>query len=144
MLTTYVVSQIEEHAMWQSQEPRSKLCRLRGVTLISALLSAAFLGVASLATASPAWAIFDGGGGGNEHQNDWNADHNDIYQVQRGDLVCDSREACGGPAAIPMNRPGYWYLPGGLYTLHRFVPAADAPYAAYHPRHHHHKHPLNH
>lgn len=130
--------------MWQSQEPRSKLCRLRGVALISALLSATFLGVASLATASPAWAIFDGGGGGNEHQNDWNADHNDIYQVQRGDLVCESREACGGPAAIPMNRPGYWYLPGGLYTLHRFVPAADAPYAAYHPRHHHHKHPLNH
>jgi hypothetical protein len=126
--------------MRQSQEPRSKLCRLPGVALISAL----FLGIAPLATASPAWATFDGGGGGNEHQNDWNADHNDIYQVQRGDLVCDSREACGGPAAIPMNRPGYWYLPGGLYTLHRFAPGPEAPYAAYHPRHHHHhKRPLN-
>ena len=124
--------------MWQSQEPRSKLCRLRGVTLISAL----FLGVASLATASPAWAIFDGGGGGNEHQNDWNADHNDIYQVQRGDLVCESREACGGPAAIPMNRPGYLVSAGRALHAPSLCPAADAPYAAYHPRHHH--HPLNH
>ncbi|MBV8961815.1 MAG: hypothetical protein JOY97_01835 [Hyphomicrobiales bacterium] len=103
------------------------------------------MGAASLVTSSPAWAMFDGGGGGNEHQNDWNADHNDIYQVQRGDLVCDSREACGGPAAIPMNRPGYWYLPGGLYTQHRYLPAPDAPYAAYQPRHHHfHKHHLAH
>jgi hypothetical protein len=133
--------------MWRPQGSRSKARRLRGVAGVSALLSAAFLGIASLATASPAWAMFDGGGGGggSEHQNDWNADHDDIYQVQRGDLVCQSREACGGPAAIPMNRPGYWYLPGGLYTLHRFAPAADAPYAAYHPRHHYdHRHPLNH
>jgi hypothetical protein len=136
-----MVSQIEEHAMWQSREPRTKVRRLRSVALISAL----FLGAASLATSTPAWAVFDGGDhGGSDQQNDWNADHNDIYQVQRGDLVCQSREACGGPAAIPMNRPGYWYLPGGIYTLHRFAPAPDAPYAAYHPRHHHHKHPLNH
>ena len=127
--------------MWRSREPRSNSRRLRGVALFSAL----FLGAASLVTSSPAWAMFDGGGGGNEHQNDWNADHNDIYQVQRGDLVCDSREACGGPAAIPMNRPGYWYLPGGVYTQHRYLPAPDAPYAAYQPRHHHfHKHHLAH
>jgi hypothetical protein len=106
------------------------------------MISALLLGAASLATSSPAWAVFDGGGhdGGSEHQNDWNADHDDIYQVQRGDLVCQSREACGGPAAIPMNRPGYWYLPGGMYTLHRYAPSPDAPYAAYHPRYHHHYH----
>ncbi|MBV9568576.1 MAG: hypothetical protein JO172_10585 [Hyphomicrobiales bacterium] len=123
--------------MWQSQEPRSKSRRLRGAAMISAL----FLGVASFATSSPALAIFDGGH--SEHQNDWNADHDDIYQVQRGDLVCQSREACGGPAAIPMNRPGYWYLPGGIYTQHRYLPAPDAPYASYQPRHHHHhKHHL--
>ena len=120
--------------MWGSQEPRSKTRRLRGAAMISAL----FLGVASLATSTPTWAVFDGDH--SEHQNDWNADHDDIYQVQRGDLVCQSREACGGPAAIPMNRPGYWYLPGGMFTLHRFAPGPDAPYAAYHPRHHYHKH----
>ena len=49
--------------MWRSHEPRSegtsKLRRLRGAAMLSAL----FLGVASLATSSPAWAIFDGGGG---------------------------------------------------------------------------------
>jgi hypothetical protein len=134
----YPVIEIEEHAMWRSHEPRSegtsKLRRLRGAAMLSAL----FLGVASLAASSPAWAIFDGGGAGSEHNYDWNADHNDIYQVQRGDLVCDSREACGGAAAIPMNRPGYWYLPGGLYTQHRYLPGPEAPYAAYHPRHHKH------
>jgi hypothetical protein len=59
-------------------------------------------------------------------------------------IVCQSREACDGPAAIPMNRPGYWYLPGGMFMLHRFAPGPDAPYAAYHPRYHYHKHPLNH
>jgi hypothetical protein len=121
--------------MWRSQESRSKARRLRGAAVISAL----FLGVASFATSGPAYAIFDGGR--SEHQNDWNADHDDIYQVQRGDLVCQSREACGGPAAIPMNRPGYWYLPGGMFTQHRYLPAPDAPYASYVPRHHrHHTH----
>jgi hypothetical protein len=122
--------------MCQSHEPRSPTRRLRNAALFSAL----FLGVASLGTSSPAWATFDGGGGGAEHNDDWNADHNDIYQVQRGDLVCDSREACGGPAAIPMNRPGYWYLPGGMFLAqHRYLPGADAPYAAYHPKR---KHPV--
>ena len=123
--------------MRQSHEPRSKLRRVRGVAMLFALL----MGASPLAISSPAWAIFDGGH--SEHQNDWNADHDDIYQVQRGDLVCQSREACGGPAAIPMNRPGYWYLPGGMFTQNRFLPAPDAPYAAYHPgryRHHHHRH----
>jgi hypothetical protein len=129
--------EIEEHAMRQSHEPRSPTHRLRKAALLAALL----FGGASLATSGPAWAIFDGGGGGAEHNNDWNADHYDIYQVQRGDLICDSREACGGPAAIPMNRPGYWYLPGGMLAQHRYLPGADAPYAAYHPKR---KHPVGH
>jgi hypothetical protein len=72
---------------------------------------------------SPAFANWDGGA---EHSDDWNADHDGIYQVQRGDLVCDSREACGGAAAIPMNRPGYWYLPGGMLTgYHPPVPTTQ-------------------
>ncbi|MBV9739507.1 MAG: hypothetical protein JOZ30_07700 [Hyphomicrobiales bacterium] len=127
--------------MWGNRELQSNKRRSGGMAMLSALL----LGAASFMASTPAWAVFDGGGrGGSEHQNDWNADHDDIYQVQRGDLVCQSREACGGPAAIPMNRPGYWYLPGGIYTLHRYAPGPDAPYAAYHPRHYHHRHPLSH
>jgi hypothetical protein len=108
---------------------------------LRALVTGLLFSAGALASSSPAFANWDGGA---EHSDDWNADHNDIYQVQRGDLVCESREACGGPAAIPMNRPGYWYLPGGLNTLHRYARGPDAPYAAYHPRHYHHKHRLNH
>ena len=83
--------------------------RLRAATLASALILAA-----SAVSASPAWASRHGGGrGGSDIEHDYNADHDGIYQVQRGDYVCNSRAACGGPAAIPMNRPGWFYLPGG-------------------------------
>jgi hypothetical protein len=83
--------------------------RLRGVAIASTLI----LGASVLASSS-AWASRHGGGGrGSDIEHDYNADHDGIYQVQRGDLVCNSREACGGPAAIPMNRPGWFYLPGG-------------------------------
>jgi len=84
--------------------------RLHAATLASALILAA-----SVLSASPAWAARHGGGGrgGSDIENDYNADHDGIYQVQRGDHVCNSRAACGGPAAIPMNRPGWFYLPRG-------------------------------
>ena len=90
---------------------------------LSAFVATALLFSAGvLAGSSAAFANWDGGA---EHSDDWNADHDGIYQVQRGDLICDSREACGGPAAIPMNRPGYWYLPGGmLQGYHPAVPPA--------------------
>jgi hypothetical protein len=84
--------------------------RLRG-TLATALLLCA----GALVTSGPAFAVFDGGA---EHSDSWNGDHDGIYQVQRGDLICESREACGGAAAIPMNRPGYWYLPGGMFQAY--------------------------
>ena len=64
----------------------------------------------------------------------YGADHDEVYQVQRGDLVCHSREACGGPAAIPMNRPGWFYLPRGLYAAQ--PPLAPGP-APVHRRHKH-------
>ena len=35
---------------------------------------------------SAAFANWDGGA---EHSDDWNADHDGIYQVQRGDLICE-------------------------------------------------------
>ena len=82
--------------------------RLRAATLASALILAA-----TAVSASPAWASRHGGGGRSDIEHDYNADHDGIYQVQRGDYVCNSRAACGGPAAIPMNRPGWFYLPGG-------------------------------
>lgn len=84
--------------------------RLREAIFASALILAA-----SAVSASPAWASRHGGGGrgGSDIEHDYNADHDGIYQVQRGDYVCNSRAACGGPAAIPMNRPGWFYLPGG-------------------------------
>jgi hypothetical protein len=85
--------------------------RLRRAALASALLLATIgTGQSRPALADPA------GGDGGEHNNDFNADHSGIYQVLRGDLVCDRREACGGAAAIPMNRPGFWYLPGGMLS----------------------------
>ncbi|MBV8184763.1 MAG: hypothetical protein JOY76_08745 [Hyphomicrobiales bacterium] len=85
-----------------------------------ALVATALLfSAGGLAGSSPVFANWDGGA---EHSDSWNADHDGIYQVQRGDLICETREACGGPAAIPMNRPGYWYLPGGM--LQWYHPAA--------------------
>jgi hypothetical protein len=83
--------------------------RVRAASFLSTLILCA-----SVLVSEPALASRHGGGrGGSEIEHDYNADHNDIYQVQRGDFVCNSREACGGPAAIPMNRPGWFYLPGG-------------------------------
>jgi hypothetical protein len=58
----------------------------------------------------------------------YSGDKNDLYHVQRGDLMCNSREACGGAAAIPADTPGYWYLPGGLLKQQQQPqpePAAD-------------------
>jgi hypothetical protein len=78
----------------------------------AALVSA--LAVAVLASGSASAGRF-GGGGDNDH--DYNADKSGIYQAMRSDLVCNSRKACGGPAAIPMNRPGWFYLPGATYRL---------------------------
>jgi hypothetical protein len=55
-----------------------------------------------------------GGPGGGETRADGTAsDHDGIYQVQRGEVVCESREACG-PNAIPMGQTGEWYRPNGL------------------------------
>jgi hypothetical protein len=85
---------------------RTPARRLRVLVATALLFSAG-----AFVSSSPAFANWDGGA---EHSDDWNADHDGIYQVQRGDLICESREACGGAAAIPMNRPGYWYLPGGM------------------------------
>jgi hypothetical protein len=84
--------------------------RVRAASFLSTLILCA-----SVLVSGPAWASRHGGGGGrggSDIDHDYNADRNGIYQVQRGDLVCNSREACGGPAAIPMNRPGWFYLPG--------------------------------
>ena len=94
----------------------------RTPALRAIVASALLFSAGGLAGSSAAFANWDGGA---EHSDDWNADHDGIYQVQRGDLICNSREACGGAAAIPMNRPGYWYLPGGmLQGYHPAVPPA--------------------
>jgi hypothetical protein len=92
----------------------SRLFRPGKMVLTLALL----LGASQFAASVPARAqsYHDSGGNGGEH-NDWAADHDEIYQVIRGDLVCNSREACGGAAAIPMNRPGWFFLPGGTRAL---------------------------
>jgi hypothetical protein len=93
----------EVHPMLHAQSS------FRAATFASVLI----LGASALGPTS-AWASRHGGGGrgGSDIEHDYNADHDGIYQVQRGDLVCNSRAACGGPAAIPMNRPGWFYLPG--------------------------------
>ncbi|MFI4994903.1 MAG: hypothetical protein ACHQAQ_03860 [Hyphomicrobiales bacterium] len=106
-------------------EYSSSLPALRKVAVTFALM----LGAAQFAGSVPARAgMYEGGGGGGAEDHDYGADHDEIYQVQRGDLVCNSREACGGAAAIPMNRPGWFYLPHGLYSQ---LAPAPAPY------HHH-------
>jgi hypothetical protein len=97
------------------------------------IAAALLIGAAQFAGSAPARAQLWEHGNGGEHP-DWGADHNEIYQVQRGDLVCQSREACGGPAAIPMNRPGYWYLPGGIYLAQHPGPVAPVAPVARHPR----------
>jgi hypothetical protein len=58
----------------------------------------------------PARADSDGGGADNR-DGDYGSDHDGVYQAQRGEAVCESREACGGDEAIPMNQPGLWYRP---------------------------------
>jgi hypothetical protein len=107
---------------------------------IAVFLSALLLGAAQFAAAIPARAggMFDNGGpDGGGRSDDYGADRSEIYQVQRGDIVCNSRAACGGPAAIPMNRPGWFYLPGGLLPQRNVLPGPNAPYASYHVKHRH-------
>jgi hypothetical protein len=80
---------------------------LRAITLASAFVLAA----GGIVHALPAYADVDDGA---EHSHDFNADHDGIFQVQRGDRICYTREACGGAAAVPMNTPGLWSMPGGM------------------------------
>ena len=110
------------HDIHDGQEQGRRVLRAPANKSVRTLVaSAVFVSAGALAT-GPAFAVFDGGA---EHSDSWNGDHDGIYQVQRGDLICESREACGGPAAIPMNRPGYWYLPGGMFqAYHPPVPPA--------------------
>jgi hypothetical protein len=76
-----------------------------------AMASAFALAAGGMVHAVPAFADVDDGA---EHSHDFNADHDGIYQVQRGDRICYTREACGGEAAVPMNTPGLWTMPGGM------------------------------
>ncbi len=111
---------VHEHPKRTRPIPRAPANkRVRGLVAAALLLASG-----AFASSSPALANWDGG---SEHSDSWNADHDGIYQVQRGDLICESREACGGPAAVPMNRPGYWYLPGGMLQAYR--PSISAPVA---------------
>jgi hypothetical protein len=55
----------------------------------------------------------EGANGGSDGRDEYGSDHDGVYQAQRGDIVCESRQACGGADAVPMNQPGYYYLPGG-------------------------------
>jgi hypothetical protein len=96
-----------------------------------ALALALLFGAAQFAGSVPARAGLWADGGSSEDR-DYGADHSEVYQVQRGDKMCRSREACGGVAAIPMNRPGWFYQPRGFYVLD---PPAAAP-AHLPPRHH--------
>ena len=94
-----------------------------------ALTLALLLGAAQFAGSVPARAgLYEGGGGGAE-DHDYGADHDEIYQLQRGDKICRTRAECGGAAAIPMNRPGWYYLPREYVS--------DPPPVLV-PRHHHH------
>jgi hypothetical protein len=111
---------VHEHQERVRHAPRAPMNKRHRILLVTALL----LSAGAFASSSPAFANWDGGA---EHSDSWNADHDGIYQVLRGDLICESREACGGPAAIPMNRPGYWYLPGGMLPAYR--PSISAPVA---------------
>ncbi|MBV9568577.1 MAG: hypothetical protein JO172_10590 [Hyphomicrobiales bacterium] len=80
---------------------------LRAMTLAAAFV----LGAGGTIHAIPAFADVDDGA---EHSHDFNADHDGIFQVQRGDRICYTRDACGGAAAVPMNTPGLWTMPGGM------------------------------
>jgi hypothetical protein len=89
--------------------PRERRWR---VPLRALALSCAFaLAAGAVGHSLPAFADVNDGG---EHSHDFNADHDGIFQVQRGDRICYAREACGGAAAIQMNTPGLWYMPGGM------------------------------
>ena len=63
---------------------RTPARRLRALVATALLFSAG-----AFVSSSPAFATFDGGA---EHSDDWNGDHDGIYQVQRGDLICESRD----------------------------------------------------
>jgi hypothetical protein len=120
--------------VWRSVKSQSPSRHLRAAALVSAVL----VGSGVLLASGAARAGFDGGGGGAENHNDFDADKSEIYQVIRGDLVCNSREACGGAAAIPMNRPGWFYLPGGMFLKQQgLLPSPNAPYASYIPKRKH-------
>jgi hypothetical protein len=106
----------------------------------AAIVSAVVLGATQFAASIPARAggVYEGGGADSGGRtDDYGADHSEVYQAQRGDIVCNSREACGGPAAIPMNRPGWFYWPGGMLAQHGVLPGPNAPYASYHVKHRH-------
>jgi len=80
---------------------------------LAALLAAGLLAASGALIGSlPARADPEGGGGASE-STDWGSDHDGVYEAQRGEIVCEQREACGGPAAVPMNRPGQWHSPEG-------------------------------
>jgi|SRR6516162_3533768 len=114
--------------MRQSSKSSSRLFGPGKIAVAFALL----LGAGQFAMSAPARAqAWEGGGhdGGADH-NDYGADHDEVYQVMRGDLICNSREACGGAAAIPMNRPGYFFLPGGTRALIAQQRAAEQQRAA--------------
>ena len=64
-----------------------------------ALTLALLLGAAQFAGSVPARAgLYDGGGGGAE-DHDYGADHDEIYQLQRGDKICRTRAECGFSAS---------------------------------------------
>jgi hypothetical protein len=90
-----------------------------------AIIAALLMGAAASAPASAGY--WHHGGNGGADRRDYGADHDEIYQVQRGDFVCQSRAQCGGVAAIPMNRPGWYYLPRGTYLAEELVPPAPTP-----------------
>ena len=77
------------------------------------VLLAASLLVLGGALSAPLPAHADPDGGANDRDEDYGGDHAGVYQAQRGEVVCESREECGGAEAIPMNQPGYFYGPAG-------------------------------
>ncbi|SED16618.1 hypothetical protein SAMN05519104_2940 [Rhizobiales bacterium GAS188] len=114
--------------MRQSLKISSRLSGAGKMALAFALL----LGASQFAASAPARADEFRNGGDHGDHDDWGADHSEVYQVIRGDLVCNSREACGGAAAIPMNRPGWFFLPGGLRLAQRpAAPPAGRPVQAH-------------
>ncbi len=75
--------------------------RTRALLAASLLLAAGALFGSTAARAEPAGGETDG-----------DASHGGIYESQRGPAGCDVRGACGGPAVIPTDLPGYRYTAG--------------------------------